>query len=100
MNIIHFKRLALVFAVQVICMAGGFRWEHTKLNWLAGVFFFCTYFFPLVGYVVVLYKAPMFEKTHSVVKMLCLALLSFFATFGGTMVIIVLFAAAGYPMRN
>jgi hypothetical protein len=82
MNITHIKRLALVFAIQVICLAGGFRWEHTTLNWLAVVFCFCTYILPLVGYITVLYKAPMFEKTNGILKMLCLALLSFFATMG------------------
>ena len=100
MSTSHIKSVALVLAIQAICLAGVVRWDKTDMDWLAGVFFFCTYSIPFIGYIAVLYKAPVFEGLSCVLKIVCLTVLSFFATVAGTMVIFVSFAIAGFPFRG
>lgn len=76
------------------------RWENTELGWLAGICFFTSLVGPFIGYILALYDAPMFSSLSRVVRMVCLTLLSIGATFGGTILIFVLFVILGVPLRH
>ena len=90
----------MVFAVQMLCTAGVVRWQNTDWDSFAGVLFDATLIVPFIGYIAVFYKAPMFGQMQRLAKITVLTLLSIAATFGGSMLILVIFVLAGVPMRD
>ncbi len=99
----QFKRIALVFAVQLILILTVDTWGRKPWGLPERVCFFGAYVLPFVGYIAFLYGAPMCATMSSIPKMACLTLLSFVMTMGGTMVILVLWfllsAVTGVPLR-
>ena len=93
----HFKRTLLVFAIQVVGLTAAFCLEPTRLDWLATIGFFAAYLVPFVGYIVVLYNAPMFTDRSRLLKTAALTILSIAATFGGTMLVFLAFLLSGFP---
>jgi len=99
MRMAYFKKTALIFAFQFLCIACAFRGD-IKSAWLGKLFSTGTWIVPFVGYIAVLYTAPMFEKIPRALKMICLTLLSVFATIVGVPIIIVTLALAGVRMMS
>jgi len=93
----HFKRALLVFAVQAIALTAAFCLDHTRLEWLAMVGFFASWIVPFAGYIIVLYDAPMFTDRSRLLKTAALTVLSIAATFGGTMLVFLVFLISGFP---
>ena len=99
----RFKLIALFLTVQFILMMGVAAWGRKEAGWPEWSCFLGAYFIPIVGYIVILYRAPMFGSMDSSLKMICLGVMSFSMTLAGTVLITVLWVAlsllTGMPVR-
>lgn len=91
MRVSYLKRGLLVFAFQAIAMAAAIRCENTSLQWLSFVAAFAHAIVPFIGYIVVLYNAPMLTDRSRLLKTAALTFFSIAATIGGSVVILVVF---------
>ncbi|MDO8944676.1 MAG: hypothetical protein Q7U75_15950, partial [Desulfobacterales bacterium] len=62
MDVRSLKRAALIFIVQCALMSLVVVFDQSELRWLAGIFAVSFWLLPFVGYIVALYRVPMFSR--------------------------------------
>ena len=70
------KRAALTFIVQCALMLLVVVFDQSELRWLAGIFAVSFWLLPFVGYIVALYRAPMFSRWSPALRTACVTVVS------------------------
>ena len=100
MRTTHFKRLVLVLAIQWILYASVLRFDHTSLDWLAGICVPLGLIIPCAGYIWALYDAPMGAHVPRLAKTLTVGLIACGLTIFGLVADMIVFTMFGVPIRS
>jgi hypothetical protein len=100
MSAVHLKRLALVFAVQLVCLSALLSLDHlprTTFWHVAGIgCFAASFLIPCVCYIYALNAVPFMVTAPSGLRVFVIGILSFALTGTGVLVAIVAYTSLGF----